>query len=545
MDTTHLHGAMRHSLAWLIGISLTACGGGGGSGGADTAVSSGAANPWPSSGRFSVVLKPSGSTTASPLSASLSLVHPATPLVEYVMDGNPAPSSLGVVLRSGSYDATTRRVVGQMPVAYLDAPDGALRTTPLAATGARPAQLAGPSATLCPKSMLANDYAHPYDSELVIATPGVDGACGTADDEQLKVNFSSSGAPTIRSTSGLLGYLRTASTGQPRYWLQGFPSGTMSLVPTAAAGGPSLVLAFDTNGPSVKYAPVQNLDDLILYTKDGALEARGLRDGAPTGAHVSALVGPDGWQSAGNDANASFVYLNSSTARSGRGTWRILKIDRNTLAATTLATGTGSIMNASALPGAVYATVLGGASGTLSVLKVDASTGAPSVFRSSATSASLVSSLPGGLNVVTTSSAGGIVDSQLIDDAGTTLFAINPGIFYGVDGNGFDLATSSMLPSGIYFTSISQATGFGGSPLTRFDSTTRSSQTVGRWPTGDELGGAAAEPVFVNALLPDQDFGGTYASRMASGQLITAGSAVYTFVPGRANSLVRTTSQVR
>ena len=59
------------------------------------------------------------------------------------------------------------------------------------------------------------------------------------------------------------------------------------------------------------------------------------------------------------------------------------------------------------------------------------------------------------------------------------------------------------------------------------------------------LCGLASERVFVAPLSVDGSFGGFHASRLSGTQIIAAGSAVYTFDAGRADSIVRVTSQVR
>ena len=93
-------------------------------------------------------------------------------------------------------------------------------------------------------------------------------------------------------------------------------------------------------------------------------------------------------------------------------------------------------------------------------------------------------------------------------------------------------------------TSPRAGTVFSGAALANFDPV-RTSRNLGTFPTGMMLGGVTSDAVFVSPLLPSNGFGGTHAARMVSTQIQTTGSAVYTCDTGIANSLTRTTIQVR
>jgi len=530
--------------AALLSIILSGCGGGGGgSAGNDPPPGGGfSTSQWPGSGNYVVVLKASGSTTAGATTTALSLVHPATPQVEYVMDSSPAISQLGIVLYEGSFDASSNRFTGLSQVAYVDAPGGMLRTTPLAANGSRPQQSTGPVQALCQDGLVANDFGNPFNSAVLATTPGADGTCGTADDSQVMIRFSSTGAPGISSAQGVVGYLRSSSTGAPAYWLMTDGSGAETAAPFGS-GGNALVVGIGTPGvTSVKYGLVADLSDTLLYSRSGALMGLGYASGSLVRHTLATSTGPDGWKSAGNDANYAYAYLNSSTAQSGTGTWQLLAVARSNLAVTTIATGNGSIFMASALPGNVYATVLD-ASGT-HVAKVSAPTGQQSSLWASSTTITAVEANPGGLNTVLAVSSASVTSLTLVDAQGSTLYSQSPGMVYGADSDAIDGASSDQVFAGVYIVAPAASTYLGGTPLTRFDAAAKTSTPIGTLPDGGALGGSTLDEVFVTPISADRVFGGFQASRLSGSQFVSSGSAVYTFNPGQANSLVRTTTQV-
>ncbi len=524
----------------MLTMALSACGGGG----SDTGASTSSASKWPSTGPYAVVLKASGSTAAGGTAFALSLVHRSTPQVEYVMDSTAASSNLGLILYQGTYAAASNQFGALSPVAYVDAPNGALRTTLLSANGTRPQQSTGPTQALCPGSVVASNFADPFASIILANTPGTDGVCGTADDGQVMIGFSSTGVPNTTVVTGYLGFLRSSATGAPSNWLMTDVSGAETVAPFGS-GGTALVVGVGTPGATVSYAQVQNLDDTILYSRNGALMGVGNEGGSIARRILSSSTGPDGWKSAGNDATYAYVYLNSSTATSGAGTWRLLAVARAGLAVTTLATGTGSVLAASAVPGAVYATVLNGAGGSF-VAKVSALTGAQTTLWSSATSITAVEANPAGLNTVFTVSSGASTAAvSIIDNQGNSLYSQNPGLLYGADGDAIDAASGDQVFAGVYVVTVSNSTYMGGEPLIRIDAATKASEVLGTLPSGSDLGGAASERVFVTPISADLGFGGFFASRLAGTQIVSLGSAVYTFDPGQPNSVVRTTSQVQ
>lgn len=535
--------------ATMLSLALSACGGGGGGSVSSSAGGSDASGTsplpaWPSTGTYTVVLKASGSTESGGTALALSLVHSSTPQVEYVMDPTAAPSRLGSTLYQGTYSAAAGQFVGLSPVAYVDAPNGTLRTTLLSANGARPPQAVGPTQALCGGDVVASDVVHPFASVLLVGTPGADGTCGTADDGQVLISFSTTGAPSMTMVSGYLGFLRSSATGAPAWWLFTDPSGGETVTPFGS-GGSALVVGVGTPGATVRYASVENLSDTILYSRNGALMGVGNGNGAIARQTLSVSTGPEGWKSAGNDATYAYAYLNSGSATSGTGTWQLLAVARSGLAATTLASGAGSVLAASAAPGAVYLSVLGATTGS-SVTKAGAATGVQSGLWPSTKTITVVNANASGLNSVSTVSSDiSTTALSLIDDQGNLIYSQDPGLLYGADSAAVDESSGDQVFAGVYLVSPSNATYLGGSALTRVDSATKTSQVLGSLPTGADLGGLATDRVFVTPIYADPGFGGFQASRLSGTQIVSAGSAVYTFDPKQANSVVRTTSQVR
>ncbi len=529
-------------------MMLSACGGGGsGSGGsappasADVPPATVPTSAWPASGSYTVVLKASGSTSASTI--ALSLVHPSTPQVEYVIDSSFAPSNLGLTLYRGTYAATSQQFGAVSPVAYVDAPNGIVRTTLLSANGARPVQSTGPTHALCAGDIVASNYADPFATVIIANDAGADGVCGTADDDQVMIGFASSGEPHAQTTSGYVGFLRSAATGAPADWLVTDTSGAETALPIDSNAN-ALVVGIGTPGvTSVVYAPIVNLSDTLLYSRNGALMGFGNGSGSLARMTLSSATGPDGWKSAGNDASYAYAYLNSATANSGIGTWRLVAVSRATLATSVLATGAGTVLAASAAPGAVYATVF-----TITgsrVAQIATPTGTQTSLWPSTSTVTAVSTNSSGLNSVFTAASGQEPGMALVDNQGNSLYAQGAGLVYGADGSAFDAASGDQVFAGAYVVGLSTGTYMGGMPLVRVDAATHASTSMGTLPTGADLGGAASEQVFVTPISAEPAFGGFFASRLSGTQLATTGGAVYTFDPTRANSLVRTTSQVR
>jgi hypothetical protein len=312
-------------------VALSACGGGGG-GGDSAAAPAAAPAPtvtatWAASGSYSPVLKLQGNASATPLSIALSLVHPSRPDVEYVLDTSASPMRLGLTLERGTYSSTTKQITGLTPAAFIDSPAGRVRSTSLQANGQRPLQALSAAVSLCDSSIVARNFAAPYSSQIAVDSPGADGICETPDDVQALVTFSSSGVPTaaVNVLGKMLGYFTSDITGEPLSWVMSSPTGQIVTLPIGPTGN---ALTF-TVPPAIPLAtkpvfkPVVNLNNLLVFSQDGGLRSLNASVNPPTLNNLSVLSGPDGWKSAGSDANHVYVYLNSATAASGTGNWSI------------------------------------------------------------------------------------------------------------------------------------------------------------------------------------------------------------------------------
>ena len=543
---------------WVaLTAALVACGGGGGSGEVTGSVApapaASAPTPvaaWPSSGTYSPILKFDGRTNATPLTVALSLAHPASPTVEYVLDAAAVPNTVGQFLEQGTFNAATQKVTGLTTVAYLDSPNGLLRSTALTANGARPVQATGNVLASCSAvgGLSANNYTTPYASQVVFSTPGTDGVCGTADDAEALVTFSPTGVPSASAmpTGTSLGYLRSTLTGLPSYLFRGFPDGSAQAFPVPATNAAIINIAppVQADLPRVVYKKVQNFSDIILYTRNGQLMALNGRTSVPAAAMLSPLTGPEGWRSAGYDSNNVYAYLNSNIATSGTGNYRILAISRSTLAISTLAEGLGAVQDASISGGTVlFATVRSG--GRYLVLRTPTNGSLGSAYLNSSSTASIVGTYSTGRHILINSNASGTVSSQIINDAGTVLYTAAASAPFGLDSNVRDAVTDTVSDASFLFIGPLTATAYGGALITRFDDMTLAARTIGTVPTRNSLGGTASQAVFVGPLTPNLGFGGIHAVRVFSSTFQPIGSAVYTYNTGVTNSLTLTTSQVK
>ncbi|MES2941280.1 MAG: hypothetical protein V4772_00265 [Pseudomonadota bacterium] len=470
------------------------------------------------------------------------------------MDSSAVPTSLGVTLQRGIYDSVSQKFSGLTPVAYIDAPLGNIRRTSLLADGRRPTQLQTSAKVLCQDSIDALNFSDPSLSQIAVLAAGGDGVCGSRDDEQWIVGFDANYSPrfTYYAPGKILGYLRSASTGQPTAWLDHSVPGQLSLFSIGGGVGSGAKYLNATPLPQPAIAPVYrsvlNLNDQILFTENGVLRSVKGSATSATLADLSALTGPDGWQSAGFDASNAYVYLNSNPSTSGSGTWRMLAVSRLTQSTSLLATGTGSVLTADTGIQGVFATVLKGA--TSSIIEIAKSSGAQSVFRSDGSSSvSFLSAFPGGINVLTVANNSNSASAaSVVTDSGARLFDANTGLLYGADERQYDSVANSFVSSSLLF--VTPFDGFGGrgmsgSNLVAFDLTARTTRLLGTFPTGAGLGGLAADTVFVGPMLSNNSFGGTQVARLVGGQMLASGSAVYTYNAGVPNSLRKTTVQVR
>ncbi len=523
------------STAFLL---ISACGGGGGS----TNITETNSSTWPSSGSYEVVLKPSGSLTANPIQMSLSLVHASTPETEYQIDTSSAATQLGESLNQGQWNPTKGQFTDLQNTAYVDNRNGTVRVTLLQANGSRPTQWTAPAADLCGTSQLARNFSKPFASQLIVDTPGVDGLCNTSDDGQILVTFSDVGVPSISTVSSkyrYLGYLRSPTTGQPTHWLVTWKNGgQIELWSIDQPGTTPIESSVSTVTP--QFSSVANLSDLILYTQDGLLKAMRMVNGTPSISNVSALSGTSGWKLAGNDATHAYAYFSSGASTSCTGTWRITSVSRSAASANTLATGTGSLVAATTLNGAVYGTVCSGSTGSL--IKVDTTTGNQTVLKAPSSTIYTASSLSGALAVTGISSINGSWSLSFLDPSDNLIYDAGNAMVYGTNETTYETSSNTFTGDSVYVVPQTLAGGM----LRRWDVASSTMITVGTLPTATDLGGTAGNLVFASPLNPSSLLGGTFVARISSDtQIQTSDSRVYTLLPKASKSLVLTTKQVK
>lgn len=525
----------------MVIVMVSACGGGGSP---DTTVKP--TSSWPSSGSYEVVLKPSGSMTGSALQMSLSLVHASTPDTEYQIDTSTGSTQLGVYLNQGQWNASKGQFTDLQNTAYVDHRNGTVRVTSLLANGARPVQSTVPASDLCSTSQLARNFSKPFASQLIVDTAGTDGLCNTRDDGQVLITFSDSGVPYIAavpSQNRFLGYLRSPTTGQHTHWFVVWKDSGQSDL-WSIAQPETTIIETGTSTSSSQFSSVANLSDLILYTQNGLLKALRMVNGRPSISSVSALTGNSGWQLAGNDAKNAYVYFSSGISTSCSGTWRITSVSRSVALASTLATGTGSLIAATTLNGAVYASVCSGSTGSL--IKVDTATGTQTVLKAPSSTIYMASSLSGELAVTGISSSNGNWSLNFLDPSDNLLYDAGNAMVYGVNQTTYDTSSNTFRGDSVYVVPQTLVTTGASGALQRWDVTNKAMHTVGTLPSANDLGGTAGNRVFTQPLAPSALIGGTYVARISSdNQIQASGSKVYTLLPTTDNSLVLTSKQVK
>ncbi len=531
--------AAKVAVATIALALVSACGGGGGS----STTAGTTSDSWPTSGSYAVVLKPAGSTTASPLQTSLSLVHASTPNIEYQIDTTAAAGTLSTTLFQGQWDAAKSQFTDLQEVAYVDDRNGAVRVTSLTANGAPPAQRTTPVEKLCSNSISALNFASPFASQLIAVIAGTDGLCDTLDDQQVRITFSDSGVPSSSvAPSGyrFLGYLRSATTGLPSQWLAVSKTSGSAVLWSLDMSSSTALESGTTANPSLSV--VANLSDVVLYTQNGLLKV--LRRDAGAGASissVSAASGLSGWQSAGSDAGKVYAYLSSGAASSCAGTWRINSVSRSTASTSTLTTGFGSLISAGTFNGSVYATVCNGSAATL--LKIDSTTGTQAVLKPASSTIYTITSLSGEL-AMTGFSSSNAVSLSFIDASGNVLFDAGSAMTWGSNYLAYDASQNIYVGDSVYVYPISVINGTGGL-LKRWDITNSVMHTVGTLPSVTDLGGTSGNRVYTGAVTPGTTIGGTFTAYISSdNRLQSSGSRVYSFLPKIDNSLTLTTKQV-
>ncbi len=507
---------------------LTACGGGG----SDPPVAP--AVP-PTSGVYAWVLKAQGSTAA--LKLGLSLVHPAASRVEWVIEPASEVVTDAKVVASGTVDTAGQRVTAVEPFALIYIVGGDVRRISLRANGQIPKSQVtrAQSTSACRFVLDAIDHANPERSRFVVSTAGADGQCSTVDDARAEVRLDPMLGVVFTPLSGgaPLGFLRDPATLAPRGWI--LPTAVSLWAPastfTIRSAGQPLTAVLGSSGRSVLAESSTGLSVIDFPAGEVFAEVQ------------LATVTTTGWQKIGFDAGAFYAYRNDGAGASGN--WQVLRIRRQSPAASVLSSGPGEITLASMGGSVLYLTVFGAVNNQLlSVNKAVA--GSPLALESLGTT---------GLAAVTTSNAG-VHQLWRVTGNGTGSLAYAVEFIdeafnklYTSPAGGFPLAVTeattidfnvSESRSRFLFTTGYGGRAFSGNPLVGYDALTRASTAIGTLPGNADFGNDIA---YANVVTGPSLVAAGAASRSVGGEVQAAGTRVFSFNVGAADSLKFTDSQ--
>ncbi len=495
----------------------------------------------PASGTYAWVLKAQGPTAA--LKFGLSLVHPAAPTVEYLIE----PASINVtdakVVSSGTVDAAGQRITGVQPYALVYIVGGDVRRVPLLANG----QLPGPqvkraqTTSACGFELEANDHAEPERSRYVVSTAGADGKCGTADDGRAEVRLDSTVGLlyTPFSANPPLGVLRDPASLAPRGWIT--PTTATFWSPSPG----STVTLRDATQPAIAAVVSNGWRSAVVESVGGGLSVLDFPGGD---AFTEApLIGPagSGWQSIGYDANNFYVYQNSASA--GTAAWQIYAIGRSALpTARLLSNGLGEVALASMGTNLLYVTVLGAANNQL--LALTKSAPASSLVLESLSTADFISlsTSNAGLHQlwrVTGVGAGtASYTVEFVDEVFNKIYTAPAGGWPlgAVEATAINLNNSENRSRFVFATGFSTQQTFNGAALVGYDAVSRAATAIGTLPGASDFG---INSVYADVVTGPTSSAAGFAARADSGVVQDAGSRVFSFDAVTAGSLKLTTTQ--
>lgn len=521
-------------MTWLVlAACVTAgCGGGGGSG-----APAAPAAPPPSSGTYAWALKAEGPTAS--LKYGLSLVHPASSSVEYVIEPASANVTDAKVVASGSVDVASQRASSLQPYALVYIVGGDVRRVPLQANGQAPAarvQRAG-ATSACKFILDANDYAQPEASRYIVSTAGPDGLCGTADDGTAELRLDASLGLVISplGANPPLAALRDPATLKPRSWIT-----ARTLTPFD--GSPAVTLRdASVNAPPIDRVVGSSYRAAVVESSTGVSYIDFPGGAVFKETALTALSGT-GWQSIGYDAGSHYVYRTDS---SRSGTWQVARISRQSPAATLLASGSGQIAFASLGRNVLYLTVFGSTANQLLAL-AKAAPGNPQVLESLGTdSLSSVSTSNAGVHqlwrVTGVGSASIAYTIEMIDESFAKQYTAAGGWPLGQpDAMVIDFNASENRSLFLLATGYASSRAFSGAALVSYDASAQSVTTVGNFPGAATYG---SDVVFANVASGPSPVGAGFVARSSGGVVQSAGARVFSFQAGSAGSLSFASSQ--
>ena len=541
------------SLSVLVG-----CGGGGdsagGSGGSTApVVTTPAAGSIPNSGRFALVLKVEGSTTAP--RAGISLIHPADRSAEYVIEPPALNVPSPITMYSGTVDVVNSRVSNLTAHSVLYIAGGDVKRLPLAATGASPRaalQVAGVT-NLCDFVIdnyvrpQGTDYGTPLASRYRATTKGTDNVCGTFDDGQVEISFDALGKPqtapvqNAAALGSVLAVLRDPTT----------------LKPAATVHGRAIAVTQSTTVYTQLAATAPAVTKVIEVSVDAMVGEQGNRlvfwdfsgKNIPLDATVTAGVG---WESVGYDANNFYVYRNTGTLTAAitlnsptASTWKLVKISKTSPTAILLASGSGHLAAASMGLSSLFVTTASTNGYSLSRYS-KAIPGAPVVLQSPSTQITLALASKEGVqllfNAFTAASGERITTVSIVEEETnkTLLSTVGALPLDRITGTTLALNNSENAVGFLISAGITSEIGALSGNLISYDATARTSVFTGSTPSRAEFGSPIA--FLASGGTSGNTFGTGTLSTTNGTSILASPRRVFSFDPRVADSIQYTTT---
>ncbi|MDL2338120.1 MAG: hypothetical protein QFE16_09785 [Pseudomonadota bacterium] len=529
-------------IATLIGLS--SCGGGGGHDGV-------VPSTFPTSGAYGWILKP---FTSLP---TLSFVHPSQPDTEYAVTVLGADTSDLVRYRrqisSGTVNASTRQVTALQPSTLVFIAGESVRSLSLQADGTAPTwrpPVSG-SAGACGFLMVANDYAHPLKSRILVLGKSAANDCSESlpDSEgpgslgNSELRFSASGelitthSGTSRQTP--VGVLRDTATLAPRAWLYAdsivlWNNGSGTTVPLSPAG------TTDT------HIVVASTDRSAIVRRHGGLSVLDFPGG--TTIHETALspvlTAGNNWELIGFDADALYLSNEASAGAPDFLSWTVLKVTRSSPVASVLATGTGYFVPEGIGRNLLYVSVQDtGTDQPARLIRINKSGGIAGQTVLPVGVQTSLQTTPAGVHMLQFTQVehsevpgGQVVRTALriVDENDTTLYTADHGqLFVSYEGDAVNFDSSENHTRFVFASSNSP--NLANAMLIGYDTTTRTATTFGTLPSnadgetdiGIELPGPSN---FVVGLVGKASFMQAIDPKLFSFDLDTPNSLKYTTV---------------
>jgi hypothetical protein len=530
---------LRVGVAMSAVLLLQACGGGGANTQTPAAVDNGAPATPPSSGAYAWVLKAQGSTSS--LKYGLSLLHPAQPLVEVVIEPGSAVITDAKLVQAGSVDGAGHKVDALQARDLLYIVGGDVRRVPLRANGAAPLSRVASARSLdaCAFVLDGTDHATPDNSRYIVSTVGPDAQCNTADDGRAELRLTSTGGLSYKAyDSGVdlpVALLRDAATLAPGAWLMSrgvLPWASATTVPLRGAGQAAYARVLASTWHSVLVDDGSRLS--VIDRPASGIATEQALDAATTGG--------GGWESLGHDSASYYVYRNVGAGAAIQ--WEMLGIDRGTSVVSRLASGAGQLSVAAMGVKQIFATVVA-SSGNQLLMIAKSGTTPPRVLENHAVST---------LSTVQTSSAG-VHELWRVGNIGTSLLNYtvemideDAKVLYSSASGGFPMAVADA--TGLSFDNSESrdrfifVDGFGSrafadASLMAYDAQARRAVVLGVLPGSAAFG---ADLVYAT-VQGGGDFMTGFAARSSAGVVRDIGAKVFSFSTSGAGSLEVATSR--